>query len=417
MRSLLPGLAVALVVAAAPLSANAGGFELAQQGAAAAGVGHAGVAGPGDGSAAWFNPAAIADGGGLRATVGISLGGSTVRATGDGWEGQTDNPLSTPPYAYVSFSNAWWGVGVTANLAFAGGVRWPEDWEHRFDIIQSSPRFLRTTAFFAFRVGPVSFAAGPHLDYGQLSIRKATDHVGEQGSAHIALRGLGVGVDVSALFRLGERVDLGATYRSRTVLALSGEADFDVPTPFQPRFPDQAATSRMVLPDRIAVGVGIRPKGAERLRILTEASLTLWSVNQELAIDFEDEVTTDTVVRNDWRPTMALRGGVEVRVHERVMVRGGLYLDGLWGGPPPPDTLSPSSPDSTRLGLTAGARIDATDWLAFDLFYEHIELLPRTSTGHDAPIATYRGFANLGGVSVSLAVPLRPEGQGAGAGG
>lgn len=406
MGRLLRATVLALALVALPAPAFAGGYELAQQGAAAAGAGHAGVARTDDGSAAWFNPAAIADGGGFRATVGISLGGSTVRAFGDGWEGQTINPVSTPPYAYISFSNAWWGVGVTANLAFAGGVRWPDDWEHRFEVLESSPRFLRTTAFFAFRLGPVSFAAGPHLDYGQLSIRKATDHVAEEGSAHIALRGLGVGVDVSALFHLGEFVDLGASYRSRSILKLNGEADFEVPIPFQSRFPDQAVTSRLVLPDRIAVGVGIRPKGATRLSILTEVSLTLWSVNDELVIDFEQDVTSDTTVKNEWRPTMALRGGVDVRVHKRLVLRGGLYLDGLWGAPPPPERLSPSSPDSTRLGLTAGGRIEATDWLAFDLFYEHIELLPRTSTGDDAPIATYRGFANLGGVSVSVAVPV-----------
>ncbi|MCP4872089.1 MAG: hypothetical protein GY898_25570 [Proteobacteria bacterium] len=408
----------ALVVAAflVPGSALAGGYELAPQSAAVAGAAHAGAAISNDPAAAWFNPAATADGEGFRAAVGIILGGSTVRATGDGWEGATANPLSTPPYLYLSYSHAWWAIGATVNLNYAGGVRWPDDWEHRFEILESRPTFARVTAYFAFRVGPVAISAGPHFDAGSLRIRKATDHVAEEGSAEIALRGAGIGIDASAMVRFSPYAQLGLTYRSRTAIPLEGEADFEVPEPFGPRFPDQTATSHVTLPDRIALGFALRPKlpksGAAPLRILTEVSLTLWNVNAETAIDFADEATTDTVIPNDWQPTMAIRGGVEARAHRYVTVRGGLYADGLWGAPSPAETLSPSSPDSTRLGITAGGTIHATDWLAIDLFYEHLELLPRTSAGDALPVS-YRGSANLGGLSVSLTVPTsRPAADG-----
>jgi long-subunit fatty acid transport protein len=403
---------LALLALMLPGSALAGGYELAPQSAAVAGVAHAGAAISEDPAAIWFNPAATADDGGLRALVGITLGGSTVRAEGDGWEGRTANPVSTPPYLYLSYSHAWWSVGATVNLAYAGGVRWPDDWAHRFEILESRPTFLRATAYFAFRVGPAAVSVGPHIDVGSLRIRKATDHVAEEGSAEILLRGGGVGVDASALIRFSPFAQLGLTYRSRTVIPLSGEADFEVPEPFRARFPDQAATSRITLPDRIAVGVSVRPRlpgsGATPLRILTEVSLTLWNVNDELIIDFAEEVTSDTVVTNHWQPTMAVRGGVEGRLHRVVTVRGGLYADGLWGAPAPAETLSPSSPDSTRLGLTVGGTAHLADWLGVDFFYEHVELLPRDSAG-DALPASYRGSANLGGVSVSFTIPGKAD--------
>jgi len=388
----------------------AGGYELVQQGAAAGGVGHAGAGRDGDPSAAWFVPAATADGGGFRLALGASLGGSTVVSASlpgvaDSWEERTANPVSVPPYLYASYSHAWWSVGVTANLNFAGGVRWPDDWRGRFEILSTSPRYFRATAYFAGRIGPVRLSVGPHLDAGSLGISKATDHVAEEGSVQIALRGVGLGVDVSAHVTLSPHVQLGATYRSRTKIKLKGEADFDVPDAFGPRFPDGPASSEVTLPDRIVVGAWFRPKGAERLTILADVGATLWSVNDSLVIDFEDEASTDTTISNGWRDTMAIRGGVEIDVHERVRLRGGGYIDGLWGAPPPDETLSPSSPDSTRLGVTLGGRVEMADWLAIDAFYEHVELLRRESTSEDAPEASYRGFANLGGLSVSLSVP------------
>ncbi len=393
--------ALALVVLPAG-SADAGGYELATQSASVAGAGHAGAALSDDAAAAWYNPAATADGGGFRLAVGLAIGGSRVRASGDVLEGTSASPVSTPPHLYVSYARDWWAVGATANLAYAGGVRWPNDWAGRFEILESRPTFLRITTYFAARVGPVALSVGPHFDAGALRLRRATDHVAEEGSVHILLRGAGIGVDASALVRFSPYAQLGLTYRSRTSVPLDGEVDFDVPAPFAPRFPDQEASSAITLPDRIALGAAFRPRlpgfDASPLRILTEASLTLWNVNDKLVVDFAEDVTTDSVKVNDWQPTMAIRGGVEVYVHRRFTARGGLYADGLWGAPPPADTLSASSPDATRLGLTVGASVHVHRFVSIDLFYEHVELLPRTS---DDGVA-FRGAANLGGLALRV---------------
>ena len=393
--------------------ARAGGFELAQQGAAASGVGHAGVARTEDPAAAWFNPAALADGGGLRVGLGASLGGSTIVATAldgaaDGpWEARTNNALSAPPYGYVSFSNADWAAGVAVNLPFAGGVRWEDDWVQRFDIVQSAPRFARVAGFFAYRLGPVRLAVGPHVDFGALTLRKATNHIDSEGTAEILVRGVGAGVDASLLVRFSAYAQLGFAYKSRTVLSLSGEADFEVPAAFQSRFPDQTVTSAMTLPDRFTLGAAFHPKGVERLGLHVEAGLTLWAVNQEMVLDFADAATSDTTITNGWRNSLALRGGAEIELHRIVLVRAGGYVDGLTGAPPPAENLAPSSPDSTRLGVTVGGRIQPIEGLAFDLYYEHMELLRRESASLDAPEASYRGSANLGGLSVSVTVPVK----------
>lgn len=404
-----------LAVILAPAVALAGGYELVQQGASAAGVGHAGVARDDDPTAAWFNPAALADGGGLRFGIGASLAGSTLVATAldaaeDGpWEARTDNALSVPPYAYLSVSNADWAAGVSANLPFAGGVRWADDWVQRFDIVQSAPRFARVAGFFAYRLGPLRLAVGPHLDFGALRLRKATNHIESEGTAEILVRGVGGGVDASLLVVFSPHAQLGFSYKSRTVLRMSGEADFEVPPAFQSRFPDQTVSTSMTLPDRFALGVALHPKGIERLGLFAELGLTLWAVNQEMVLDFASESTKDTVITNAWRNSLALRGGLEIEAHRVVRLRVGGYVDGLSGAPPPAANLSPSSPDSTRLAVTAGGRITPVDGLAIDLFYEHVELLRRESESEDAPQAAYRGSANVVGLSVSVTVPVKAK--------
>jgi len=408
------GLLVLLLVLA-PGTALAGGFELVQQGASAAGTGHAGVARYDDPMAAWFNPAALADGGGFRFGIGASLAGTTIVATAldaaeDGpWEAKTNNPVSVPPYAYLSVSNADWAAGLTFNLPFAGGVRWEDDWVQRFDIVQSAPRFARVAGFFAYRLGPVRLAVGPHVDFGALRLRKATNHIQSEGTAEILVRGVGGGVDASVLVRFSEHAQIGFAYKSRTVLKLGGEADFEVPEAFQSRFPDQTVASAMTLPDRFALGVALHPKGVERLGLFAELGLTLWALNQEMVLDFADEATSDTVITNQWRNSLALRGGAEIDVHRAVRIRAGGYVDGLAGAPPPAANLSPSSPDSTRLAVTLGGRITPIEGFAIDLFYEHIELLRRESESLDAPLAAYRGSANIGGLSVSVTVPFKKK--------
>jgi len=76
--------------------------------------------------------------------------------------------------------------------------------------------------------------------------------------------------------------------------------------------------------------------------------------------------------------------------------------DGLPAPPPPDETLSPSSPDSTRLALTAGLSVHLRQDLALDAYYEHLRLLERESASEDAPEASYTGHAHLLGLGLRL---------------
>ena len=396
--------AVALVL---PTLAHAGAFEVVEQGAETAGVAHAGTALT-NSESAWFNPAALTDNGGFRLSIGATLAQSKITASGlpssplAPWTDHSDTPLGTPPYVYLSYSRSIVAASVSANVPFGGGIHWPETWTGRYDAIESKPQYFRVGAALAVKLGPVAIGGGFHADLGSLRIQKATDHVSEDGHVTILLRSKGFGGDAYLLAHAGSHATIGASYKSRTQLPMEGEADFDVPVPFEGAFPDQAVTSHWTLPDRMALGFAWTEAD---WFVTTELGLTLWSVNQTLALDFAEKVTDDVVQQNHWRDALALRAGAGGHVGDLVTLRGGLYVDGLAGAPPPPDTLSPSSPDSTRLGLTAGLGVQAHRLVKLDAYVEPIVLLPRSATSADALEASYRGWAIAGGLGVTIGVP------------
>jgi long-chain fatty acid transport protein len=382
-----------------------GGFEVAQQDAAAGGTGHAGTGRDDEASAAWFNPAALADGAGGRIALGASLAASTIKsealaeAEDAPWSAQTEPALSTPPYLYGSFSHADWVVGVAANVPFAGGVKWAENWEQRFEIISSKPMFFRVAPFFGYAIGPVRLAAGMHVDTGSVTINKATDHISEEGEVLLKMRGTGFGFDGAAYVAAGEYVGIGLSYKSRSQMPLSGEADFTVPDAFAELYPDQAVTSKWVLPDRLVLGVAY---DRHSIAAFFDVGLTLWSVNQATVMDFAEEQTSDIVQTNEWQNALALRLGGEFRAHRYVDVRVGTYVDGLLGAPPPAEYLAPSSPDMTRVGFTTGARFRIPSFVNIDVYYEHMRLLGRESSSDDAPLASYSGYAHVVGLGIAF---------------
>jgi len=392
----------ACLIASMSIPAWAGGFEIAEQSAAAAGAANASTARSGDPSAAWFNPAALADGGGLRVGAGMSLAASQVHseaapAAADGpWQADTDNGISTPPYLHASWAQDDWAVGLSFNVPFASRVVWPGNWAQRFDIISSKPLFFRVAPFFAYRIEWLRFSAGPQFDFGRLDLVKATNHIAEEGRAEFNLNGHGFGFHLSTWAEPIEDLSFGLTYKSRTWLSLSGNAYFDVPDAFVDQFPDQPVSATWTLPDRLAAGVAYQ---IGTVQVLTDVSMTLWSVNDRLVLDLAEETSEDREVVNDWRNTVAMRVGAEWQPAESWVVRGGAFFDGIFGAPPPNNRLSPSSPDSRRVGFTLGGSKSFGDF-AIDLYYEHMRLLERESTGSDAPLARYHGYANLVGAGL-----------------
>jgi long-subunit fatty acid transport protein len=94
---------------------------------------------------------------------------------------------------------------------------------------------------------------------------------------------------------------------------------------------------------------------------------------------------------------VAVRGGAEYRLASVWVLRGGAFVD---PSPAPAEHLAPSSPDSTRLGVSAGASRRFGDAWSGDLFYEYLHLLGRETANMDAIQARYGGHAQMLGIGV-----------------
>ncbi len=388
----------ALWATVSPTAVQAGGFEVAEQGAPAAGTGNAGVARAEDAAAAWWNPAATADGKGFRGLVGATLVIPTLhgKAADGTWESDTDIGVLPPHHAYVSVADGPWAVGISVNLPYASRVRWPANWTERFEILESRPQFVRFAPYFAWSFGDLRIAAGPHIDMGTFEVRRGLDFVDDEGSVHMKLSGAGVGGDAALYLHASEWLDLGFTYRSRTVIKLDGDADFTTPLAFATTAPDQKVTSELTLPDKFVLG-GAGTFGA--VRVLLDLSLTLWSVNERYVFDFKQPQTPDRVQVNDWSSSFAVRAGGEYTVCPGWLVRLGAFYD---MSPVPEKTLAPSAPDSDRVGVTVGTGL-AWNGFGLDVAYGLTVLTGADSASADAPAATYDGTIH----NVSLSASYR----------
>jgi long-chain fatty acid transport protein len=377
-------------------AARAGGFAVAEQTATAGGTAGASTARDGDPGAAWYNPAALADGGGLRVGLGLlaAMPSISAQAMDGSWQTGSESGVATPPHLHASDARGRLAYGVAVGVPFGGGVSWPEDWQGRHEIISSRLEVFRVAPFVAWSFGAVRVAGGLHADFGRLRLRRSLDFVDTEGDVRLDLDGRAYGVDLAAWWQARPDLAVGASYKSRATLGLHGGADFTAPDAFQQKTADQHARVDMRLPDRIGLGVAWK-RGA--VLALADLEVTTWAVNQQLVIDFENEATPDPVQTNRWKTTVGLRAGAEWAANRGTRVRGGLFYD---PSPAQADTLAPSSPDATRIGVTVGGGRQLRKDLAIDAFYEYMQLLGRQTESMDSLQARYSGHAHLLGLDI-----------------
>ncbi|MBK9031330.1 MAG: outer membrane protein transport protein [Myxococcales bacterium] len=392
MRTLIIG---AVALAAAPGAARAGGFAVPEQTITAAGTAGAGAARADEAGAAWTNPAALADGGGWRLGVGVVLARPQIRAAAaDGtWSAETDGAWSTPPHLDAAWSGGAWTAGVAIGVPFGGGVAWPSDWAGRFEIVSTELVVGRLAPFVGVRLGEVRLAVGPHVDRGRLTVRRRLDFIDVEGDAAVDVAGTGVGGHAALWWQRGA-LALGATYKSRTRIAMTGGADFETPPEFSGAAPDQAARATITLPDRLVLGAAWA-RGP--WRALADVEVTLWGTYDQLTIDFADDATADVHQHNAWHTTAAVRVGGERALGAATVVRAGVAID---PSPAPDATLAPTSPDGLRWSVTAGASTVVARGVVVDGFAEYLRVAERATTSMETMPARYQGWAVLVGAGV-----------------
>jgi long-chain fatty acid transport protein len=373
--------------------AQAGGLAVGEQNAVSAGTAGAGAARTDDPGLAWHDPAALADDGGWR--VGISLAAAKPSVTTTSAEGTTNSEAAwqTPPHLDASFAQGHWAAGVAVGVPFGGGITWPSTWPGATQAVQTQLLDFRTAPFAAYRIGKLRVSAGVHFDAARLQIARNLDFIDTQGDVRLDLAGHGFGVDASAYYAARPDLGFALAYRSRTRIDFSGPANFTAPDAFSEKTPDQHATTTMTMPDQLVAGAAYTHG---TLTLLGELEYTRWSVDPDTTVHFEMPQTPDAVQVNGWKNTFTERAGAEWRRND-LTVRGGAYYD---PSPVPTAHLTPSSPDSSRIGVTAGASYRINPAWTADAFAEQMWLMSRQTTSVDTMPASYGGSAIVVGAGV-----------------
>ncbi len=374
--------------------ALAAGYTTADTSVVSMATGGTGVARSTDPAAAFLNPAATLVTPGIKLSLGAILASPSLEARGSETSIASQSSLSVPPNAHLSMSTEDFSVGGSLTVPYGSGVAWPSDWEHRFDLVAANMRVLRASAFVGVALGPINLAAGPYIDFGKLNLARQIDFITEEGSVEIETQAQGVGGHIALFAQPLDGLSIGATYRSRTTLALDGYATFETPLEFQNRATSGPVTSKLVLPDRIALGVEWRPMAA--LQISAELEQTNWSSVHHMVLDFEDPGTEDVEKERRWADTLATRVGVTYGLTPDTELRLGGFID---PSPVPEQTVGVDSPDSTRTGLSAGVGLMFSEDAGLDLAYQYIHFSGSQTPTNETPLS-FAGAAHLVGVSL-----------------
>jgi long-chain fatty acid transport protein len=406
MRRPLASLTV-LAVLAPPAIARGSGFLLYEQSAPALAKGGAVVAATNDPSAAWFNPAALAyqPRYGAAVSAGVVFPHTRFSPAAGGDDTRSQSKVGVVPSIFLHGAvtdRVRVGLGLLA--PFGLYVKWPDGWAGAEQSLKTDLKILALNPSVAVRLhDKVSVAAGVSAIRGLVELSLALpEAIG--GRVDMDGGSWGFGANLAVLYRpLPQRLHLAATWRSRTRLAFAGDADFSPAKPgLDDALRDQHVKATIVLPDVFAAGVMWRPH--PRLELDAEVNWVLWSAFKELYIDFENPGTPfDRGIKRSAVKPLTGRLGAEWSWPDLgLCARAGASYD---QSASTRDTLAPSAPDSSRLGLAAGAGWQRGRYTV-DVGYLYAHFFAATAAGVNAkPEGTYRTRAHVLDVMLGVRFP------------
>ncbi len=389
------GLVWSLLLGLVPLEAFASGFAIYDQGVAAMATGGAMVARAGDPSAVYFNPAGIVGLAGVQVMGGataILLRNGYFISDASGLRYDQVHNTTYPAYFYVTqrIGERWgWGAGVT----FPSGIRteWDAGFPGRFISREASLTVVNVNVNGAAALGRGwSVAAG--IDYVRADVDPLSRNIdlsplgfpGVEAMTRLTGHGASVGWNAAVRWAGASGWRWGGSFRSAVTPHVKGDVAFqEIPGALQPLFPDGPAEAELPLPATIATGIGyVSASGWEGE---FDIVWTGWSAFKQLAIDIQDTtsfmgtpVVADVVQDEDWKNSLAFRGGAVRHLAPRHALRFGAYLDLT---PVRADHLRPRLPDANRWSMQVGYGYGGPRGVFADVAYQAILVEKRHAVG------------------------------------
>lgn len=383
-----------------PALSLAGGWATPNPDARAMALAQAGVANQTGPEAVTMNMA------GLAGPQGLALSGSLqVIDNTTSWSDPSLGSASTrthpsfPPLLAASYggtlSNGMaWGAAAGFVALGGGSLFWPEGWPGQFHIETVSQQVVMARVGAAIQPLPwLKVGAGVAYYRATEELAQAMNFSGQVAHAKVGVAGGAPGF-VLSLEAAAPNVPLkfGADYRSQGDLTAKGHAHFsNVPPAFQTQLQDQGATTKVVVPPEL--NLGLSWKATPHLEVLVGFTLEGWHVYK--SDDFAGDKGFSVRVARNYKDAYDYRLGAEYTGHPALKgwsLRAGLFRS---VSEQPTDTLSPSLSDASSWNGSVGAGYQVTTALRLDASYQYSRFDSVTASGTDALPGTYQTTANL----------------------
>lgn len=390
------------------LNSLAGGFQVNLQGQRQIGMGHTGTGYATDAATIFFNPGGM---GWLDTLVSLSAGVSFIiprtqylEAYPGTYAAEMIYNTGTPFEFYYSASlkkNLRVGMGIYT--PFGSRAQWADDWKGQFIIREINLKTIFIQPTLSWRISDhIGIGAGFIIVTGDFTLRKGIpvqNLTSEYGEGNLEGSALGNGVNAGIYFSSG-KLSAGLSYRSSVTAEVNeGEATFSVPSYLEQFFPSTKFSASINLPSVFSLGLGY--KLGDKISLAVDVNLVGWSSYDSLRIDFETntEKLEDISSARNYRDVFIYRLGAEYFTKKEITLRAGVYYD---TSPVPDGYLTPETPDSDRIGITAGCSLNLKNNLRIDLSLLYNETQKRTDTNLETGFSgTYQTKTIIPGIGFS----------------
>ena len=399
------------------------GYQVNVLSAKQTGMGHVGVARRLGAESMHFNPAGLA---GIDRHMDISVGISGVSATAkyknDGYSAKTDNPVSTPFYAYVGYKiydNLAGGISVTT--PYGNTLKWPKNWNGSHLIQDISLKSFVFQPTLSYKItDKLSIGAGLMLAVGNVELSRSlmskedfqmigtmiANHPGLPDEAKQQIvdgirannyppaaatldgkAGVRAGFNVGLMYEVSDSWTIGASYRSKikmkvkegdaslsyanqTVENLMGTLGTLSPNLAVPKYDQGTFRAELPLPSNLTFGVNFHP--GDKWEVEADVQFVGWNAYDSLNVFFNEEELEIKPIKaeKNYRNTFIVRLGSSCRLTDRFTMRGGVYFD---QSPIRKNNYNPETPGMDKLGISTGCSFEPYQNLSLDFAFLYIQ--------------------------------------------
>ena len=249
-------------------------------------------------------------------------------------------------------------AGLGINSTFGLGTEWPDDWEGRYIATKTDLETVNINPNLAWKVSDTFIiAAGLDVLFGESTYEQKIDPLLippaiSDGHSKMSGDGEGYGYNLGLLYKMGENLAFGMSYRSGIKLKLKGDIKWT--QAIAGVLVDSGAKVDLDLPAQCVGGISYRP--SEMILIEIGGKWEGWSSYKNLKIRADQAVFSGSNVYTtpkDWKDVYGFNIGVKYNVDPTLSISAGYLHE---GNPIPSSTFEPSLPVSDRDDFSFGVQ-------------------------------------------------------------